>query len=33
VKTAAKIFSNILYQNKGLSSSFILGGYDNTDGF
>ena len=33
VKTAAKIFSKILYENPGLSSSLILGGYDHVDGF
>jgi 20S proteasome alpha/beta subunit len=34
VKTAAKLLSSILYYNKqSFSSSFILGGYDNIEGF
>ena len=33
VKTAAKLVSNLIYQNQGLISSLIMGGYDDTDGY
>ena len=33
VKTAAKLVSNLIYQNQGLISSLIMGGYDDVDGY